>query len=75
MSPRDAAKIFLGELLYRNASVTQRDRGLYERPGTSVEFEESVKVLKDMPLPPEDLIDSLPGGYMMYAAISAVKKW
>jgi hypothetical protein len=76
MSPFEAAKIFLGHILYVNASVKQREAGLYEDPLEHVDdFSESIKVLKEHRLPPDDLLDRLPGGYMMYAAVSAAKKW
>ncbi|MGW8177510.1 MAG: hypothetical protein ACWGQW_01770 [bacterium] len=75
MTPFDAAKVFLGNLLYINASVLERDKGLYPPNHTEDEFHQAIGVLKGASLPPEDLIDKLPGGYMLYAAISAARRW
>jgi len=75
MAPYDAAKIFLGNLLYINASVGERERGLYAPNCTKEEFDQAINVLKSHRLPPEDILDVLPGGYMMYAAVSAAMRW
>lgn len=76
MTPFDAAKLFLGHLLYINATVSERERGLYSSPLTDqAELDQAVGLLKEQRLPPEDLVGHLPGGYMMYAAISAAKRW
>jgi hypothetical protein len=76
MAPIDAAKIFLGYLLYCNASVKEREAGLYESPiQNKKELDKAVAILKECRLPPEDIIDDLPGGYMMYAAVSAARRW
>lgn len=75
MSPIDAAKIFLGELLYRNATIKERERGLYAPSSTSDEFNKAVKILKECKFPPEDMVEHIPGGYMMCAAIHAARKW
>lgn len=75
MAPYDAAKIFLGHLLYVNASVAERDKGLYAPNCTSEEFNQAVEILKNHHLPPRDIMSDIPGGYMMYAAISAAREW
>lgn len=73
MSCFNAAKIFLGHLLYLNATVKERKKGLYSPNCMDAGFNEAVKILKEfkrLPSKPEHIS----GGYMIIAAISAAKR-
>jgi len=75
MSAFDAAKVFLGHLLYLNASVRERKRGLYAPNCSEDEFQEALKILKKFRNRKPNEPEEIPGGYIILAAIAAAREW
>lgn len=73
MSTFRAAKIFLGHLLYLNASVIEREKGLYASNCSENEFKEAIEILKSFGDEPE--LSEIPGGFIILAAMAAAKEW
>jgi hypothetical protein len=75
MSTFDAAKLFLGHLLYLNASVRERKRGLYAPNCSEDEFREAVEILKKFRNGKQNEPNEIAGGYIILAALAAAKEW
>lgn len=75
MSAFNAAKVFLGHLLYINASVRERKRGLYASNCSEDEFQEALMTLKKFRNREPSEPSEIPGGFIILAAIAAAREW